>query len=159
MNKITINLDLEANELLEKEVEEALRGYARKIAREVMQDEIQKEMSRLMNLALMEGLKPPVYSGHPESAGRLYGQMYNAVSMAIKDGAINVTEIVESVLGKQTEYNIDYIVDRKVRAVSEQIQKSLTDSFYTAFSEANAKALMNIVAQHKLSVKKEDTND
>lgn len=159
MTKITINLDLEANELLEKEVEEALRGYARKIAREIMQDEIQQEMSRLMNLALEEGLTPPKYTGHPESAGRLYCQMYNAVTTAIKDGAINVTEIVESILSKQSEYNIDYIVDRKVRAVSEHIQKSLTDSFYTAFSEANAKALMNIVAQQKLSVKKEDAHD
>lgn len=52
MNRITINVDLNENEIIEAEVIKALKGYARKVARETLMETIDSEAKRVVSAAL-----------------------------------------------------------------------------------------------------------
>lgn len=52
MRRITINVDLNENEILQEEVVEALKGYARRVARETLMASIDAEAKRVVSAAL-----------------------------------------------------------------------------------------------------------
>ena len=52
MRRITINVDLNENEILQEEVVEALKGYARMVARETLMASIDAEAKRVVSAAL-----------------------------------------------------------------------------------------------------------
>ena len=54
MNRITINVDLNENEILQAEVAEALKGYARRVAREALMEIIDKEAKRVVAAVLSD---------------------------------------------------------------------------------------------------------
>lgn len=54
MNRITINIDLENNELLEGEVKKSLEADARRIAREALQEVVRNEAARIITIALRD---------------------------------------------------------------------------------------------------------
>ena len=54
MNRITMNIDLENNELLLEEVKKSLEADARRIAREALQQVIQNETARIIAIAITD---------------------------------------------------------------------------------------------------------
>lgn len=56
MKKVYLSVDLEDNEVFDEQVTEAIRGYARQIARSEMEKTIQSEVERLTKHAISEGL-------------------------------------------------------------------------------------------------------
>lgn len=56
MKRITLNIDLEDNELFEQEITKAVRNYAKQIARESVESVVSAEINRIVEDKLKYGL-------------------------------------------------------------------------------------------------------
>lgn len=114
MKKISITVDLEDNELLTEEMEKALRGYARQIARSELSKEVDNEIQRIIDNMVTSSLKQSAY-GYSYS-----GPLYKKVCDRVRD-VLNkdYTDMIDAATSKAikdiTVSKIEKIIDSKIK--------------------------------------------
>lgn len=111
--RLTLNVDLNENDLFEEKVLEAVKSEARKIAREVVSKEISSEISRIVSRWVKDGSS----YGY---VGKLEKHMRETVDKEVKKALDGikidddlVEQRVESVLGN-VDSRIDYIIGSRL---------------------------------------------
>lgn len=118
MKRVTLNIDLEDNELFEREVTKAVRDYAKQIAREVVEQTVSEEIERIAE----NSLKNRFSSGYTlermidEEIKKRINSYW--ASTAIKNDAFNVIQkkISDAANEAVQRFDIKKIFDDKLLA-------------------------------------------
>lgn len=147
MQRITINIDLDENELLEKEVEEAIKGHARKIVREAIDGAIREEIARVADNIAKEAFSPPRWNGHPETGGKYYQMVYNTVKEAIQENGIEIHDIIERLLEEKSDLHIDYVIEQKMSKAEISIADKVTEKCRNEIGKIKNDMLIEIISK------------
>ena len=142
MKRITINVDLDDNELLDEEIVKAVRGYAKQIARSEMETTIQKEIQRLVTHAIDNDFRVP--ASRFDSGGQMYRKVRDAVNDAFKsngDGGI------QAVLRPIIREEIQHVEPSDVEKIVREAVTKETDKILASVKEMMMNELLKIVAK------------
>lgn len=102
MKKITLSINLDDNEVLDKSVQEAIMGQAKQIARETLEKELRSEIERITEKKI-DSLKTDYYN---DVSRRISDSIFNRLNLHQINNSENINKIVEE---KVTTY-----LDKKV---------------------------------------------
>lgn len=145
MSRITINVDLETNEVFEKETIEAIRAEARKIAREQFSAVLEEEVSRLIGRRLETYSRSNKWDGTQayfnKAVDEHLRQQLGKIQLSVDDirGMVEtkIRYIESDARGRTT--NFIEGIDKRIDAI---IDEKVMKWFQIAFSDAFTKAMM-----------------
>lgn len=119
MKRVMVSVDLSENEVLEKEVQEAVRATARQFSREEFDKCLREEMRRIAKREV-ENLEYHRYSKNSRIDTMARDEVVAAVNKAIGDITIPQTAVKERIelVMDRIEEKIDFIVAEQLKAVS-----------------------------------------
>lgn len=139
--RLTIDVDLDENELLEAQVLDAVKAEARKVAREAVSKEISAECSRIVS-KWMEGSSSWGYSRKLEK--QMKEKVDEEVRRAFEGVKIDenlVNERVAAVLG-DVDNRIDNVIGRRLDRAGFGAGTSSVTSYIREFVERSVKVLV-----------------
>ena len=130
MNRITMNIDLDGNEMLEKEVLEAIQGYARKVARESLIEIIEAEAQRVIRAA--------------------FDNKYSALRLELEESLRNAVRQEISIAGFDHRFvrmEIRNRIDESAKQVLEEYKNAALVQLTKAVDESARNILQNEVGR------------
>lgn len=141
MKKVYLSVDLEDNEVFDEQVKEAIRGYARQMARAEMQKEIKSEIERLTKHAISEGLRAP--TSRWDNGGSIYVKIRDAVNDAFKQhGNGNIGAYLRPIIREEVQHVEPSDLER---AVKDAVDKE-KEAILASVKEMMMNELLRIVA-------------
>lgn len=142
MKKVALTVDLDNNELFENEMRNAVRGYAKEIARSELDKSINEEIHRIVNDTINKKLKPPQY-GQITYAGDLYKRIYAAASSAIESLAhSDVQNIINTSIASKASDDYDQLVNEKIAAALSAAKEDIISEVRTLMKSEILKILI-----------------
>lgn len=133
MKRIALQLDLKENEVLEAEILEAVRGYAKQVAREEFDHAIRHEVDRLVDKHLND-LKDNKYSRNSQLEKMAIDTINEKVRHAISGVAVLPDHILQRVgkIGDGLEERVDMLIAKELRDfnldayIEKRVQEGIT---------------------------------
>lgn len=128
--RVNIQVDLKNNDLLDKEIEQLIKGSAKQMARNIMQEEIAKEITRIVDAKLADAKKGEYYSSVTRQVTEVVAKRLSA------DLALDKTAIDKIIIQRIEDY-----FDSKIRKSYGGSIESFLQSY---INKSIAQALVNM---------------